>query len=57
MSGMPAQVVAAGYVDLASIWPSEGSKVPSDLQHLTGIGTYEAVDGSDITFAVRVTVN
>jgi hypothetical protein len=57
MSGMPGQVVAAAYVDLAGIWPAVGSKVPSDLQHLTGIGTYEAIDGSDITFTVRVTVN
>ena len=57
MSGMPAQVVAAGYVDLAGIWPSAGSDVPSDLKHLTGVGTYEAVDGSDVTFSIRVTVN
>ena len=57
MSGMPSEVTAAAYVDLAGIWPSAGSKVPSDLQHLTGIGTYEALDGSDITFSVRVTVN
>jgi hypothetical protein len=57
MSGMPDQVVAAAYVDLAGIWPAVGSKVPSDLQHLTGIGTYEAIDGSDVTFAIRVTVN
>ena len=57
MSGMPDDVVAAAYVNLAGIWPAVGSKVPSDLQHLTGIGTYEALDGSDITFSVRVTVN
>jgi len=57
MGGMPNQVVAAAYVDLAGIWPSAGSDVPSDLQHLTGIGTYEALDGSDVTFSVRVTVN
>jgi hypothetical protein len=57
MSGMPAQVVAAGYVDLANIWPSAGSGVPADLQHLTSIGTYEAIDGSDVTFSVRITVN
>ena len=58
MSGMPSQVTAAAYVDLAGIWPSLGTtKVPSDIQHLTGIGTYEAIDGSDITFSVRVTVN
>ncbi|HEY3926605.1 MAG TPA: DUF3352 domain-containing protein [Acidothermaceae bacterium] len=57
MSGMPDDVVAAAYVNLAGIWPAAGSKVPSDLQHLTGIGTYEALDGSDITFSVRVTVN
>lgn len=57
MSGMPDKVVAAAYVNLAGIWPTLGSKVPSDIQHLTGIGTYEALDGSDVTFAVRVTVN
>jgi len=57
MGGMPNQVVAAAYVDLAGIWPSAGSDFPSDLQHLTGIGTYEALDGSDVTFSVRVTVN
>ncbi len=57
MGGMPTQVVAAAYVDLAGIWPSAGSDVPSDLQHLTGVGTYEALDGSDVTFSVRVTVN
>jgi hypothetical protein len=57
MSGMPDDVVAAAYVNLAGIWPAAGSKVPSDLQHLTGVGTYEALDGSDITFSVRVTVN
>lgn len=57
MGGMPNQVVAAAYVDLAGIWPSAGSDVPSDLQHLTGVGTYEALDGSDVTFSVRVTVN
>ncbi len=57
MSGMPDNVVAAAYVNLAGIWPAVGSKVPSDLQHLTGIGTYEALDGSDVTFSVRVTVN
>jgi hypothetical protein len=57
MGGMPSQVVAAAYVDLAGIWPSAGSDVPSDLQHLTGIGTYEALDGSDVTFSIRVTVN
>jgi Protein of unknown function (DUF3352) len=57
MSGMPDDVVAAAYVNLAGIWPAAGSKVPSDLQHLTSIGTYEALDGSDVTFSVRVTVN
>jgi len=57
MSGMPDNVVAAAYVNLAGIWPAAGSKVPSDLQHLTGIGTYEALDGNDVTFSVRVTVN
>ncbi|HEY5049896.1 MAG TPA: DUF3352 domain-containing protein, partial [Acidothermaceae bacterium] len=57
MSGMPDQVVAAAYVNLAGIWPTVGSKVPSDIRHLTGIGTYEALAGSDITFTVRVTVN
>lgn len=57
MSGMPDNVVAAAYVNLAGIWPAAGGKVPSDLQHLTGIGTYEALDGSDVTFSVRVTVN
>jgi len=56
MSGMPDHVVAAAYVDLAAIWPAAGSRVPSDLQHLTGIGTYEAIDGSDVTFTLRVTV-
>jgi Protein of unknown function (DUF3352) len=57
MSGVPDQVVFAGYVDLASLWPSAGNSVPSDLTHLTGAGIYEAVDGSDLTFGVRVTVN
>ena len=57
MSGMPDQVIGAVYVDLAGIWPSAGSDVPSDLKHLTSIGTYEAIDGSDVTFSVRVTVN
>ena len=57
MSGMPDNVVGAAYVNLAGIWPAVGSKVPSDLQHLTDIGTYEALDGNDITFSVRVTVN
>jgi hypothetical protein len=57
MAGMPDQVVAAAYINLAGIWPALGSKVPSDLQHLTGIGTYEALDGTDVTFSVRVTVN
>ncbi len=57
MSGMPDQVVAAAYVNLAGIWPKVGSTVPSDLQHLTGIGAYEAIDGSDVAFSVRVTVN
>jgi hypothetical protein len=57
MSGMPDKVVAAAYVNLADIWPSAGSDVPADLKHLTSIGTYEAVDGSDLTFSVRVTVN
>jgi hypothetical protein len=57
MAGMPDAVVAAAYVNLAGLWPTLGSKVPSDLQHLTGIGTYETLDGSDITFSVRVTVN
>jgi hypothetical protein len=57
MSGMPDDVVAAAYVNLAGIWPAVGNKVPSDLQHLTGIGSYEALDGSDVTFSVRVTIN
>jgi len=58
MSGMPAQVVGAAYVNLAGIWASGQAKnVPSDIQHLTGIGTYEGIDGSDVVFAVRVTVS
>ncbi len=57
MSGMPDQVVAAAYVNLAGIWPTVGSTVPSDLQHLTGIGAYESIEGSDVAFSVRVTVN
>jgi Protein of unknown function (DUF3352) len=58
MSGMPTQVVGAAYVNLAAIWASgTASKVPADIQHLSGIGAYESVDGGDLVFAVRVTVN
>jgi hypothetical protein len=58
MSGMPAQVVGAAYVNLAGIWASGQAKnVPADVQHLSGIGAYEGIDGSDVVFAVRVTVS
>jgi hypothetical protein len=58
MSGMPSQVVGAAYVNLAAIWASgKASNVPADIQHLSGIGAYESVDGSDLVFAVRVTVS
>lgn len=58
MSGMPTQVVGAAYVNLAGIWASGQAKgVPADIQHLSGIGAYEGIDGSDLVFAVRVTVS
>jgi hypothetical protein len=58
MSGMPAQVVGAAYVNLAGIWaPGQAKNVPADIQHLSGIGAYEGIDGSDVVFAVRVTVS
>jgi hypothetical protein len=56
MSGMPDQVVGAVYVDLAGIWAALPGKVPSDLTHLTGLGGYEAIDGSDLVFDARLTV-
>jgi hypothetical protein len=30
--------------------------VPSDLTHLTGLGGYEAIDGTDLVFDARLTV-
>jgi hypothetical protein len=58
MSGMPTQVEGAAYVNLAGIWASGQAKnVPADIQHLSGIGAYEGIDGSDVVFAVRVTVS
>ena len=58
MSGMPAQVVGAAYVNLAGIWASGQAKnVPADVKHLSGIGAYEGIDGADVVFAVRVTVS
>jgi hypothetical protein len=56
MSGVPDQVVGAVYVDLAGIWAAEPGTVPSDLTHLTGLGGYEAIDGTDLVFDARLTV-
>ncbi|HTC68578.1 MAG TPA: DUF3352 domain-containing protein [Acidothermaceae bacterium] len=58
MSGMPNQVVGALYVNLAGIWSSrQPGTVPGDLTHITGLGGYAAVDGSDIVFDARLTVS
>jgi hypothetical protein len=56
MSGMPDQVVAAAYVNLAGIWDAAPPTVPADVKHLAGLGMYAGIDGSDFVFSVRLTI-
>jgi hypothetical protein len=56
MGDMPAQVVGAAYVNLGAIMAAIPSRLSNDLGPLKGIGTYEGLDGTDVVFALRLTV-
>jgi hypothetical protein len=56
LGDVPAQVGAAGYVDLSRILPLLSSHLPSDLLHLKAVGFWMAADSGAEISQLRVVI-